>query len=237
MNNKLNVSRLGLIEYGQALELQQKLQMLQFEESIDDTLLLLEHYPVLTLGRRGKYENLLVKKEFLEKEKVSIHVVNRGGDITYHGPGQLVGYLVFNLKNHGSDIKEFVYKIQEVFIRFLHDEYDIESCRNDKVFTGVWARNEKITAIGISVKHWITMHGFSFNINTDMEHFKWINPCGISDKGVTSLEKLTGKRQDFDKAVEKISDFFCTVFKMERIDVKKENLLSMIENKQVYSHH
>jgi len=224
---KLNVLKIGMIDYKEALTIQEKLRSLRSDSKIDDSLLLLEHYPVITLGRRGKYSNIKLQRNDLEKHHVNIYEVTRGGDVTYHGPGQLVGYLIFDLKNHGRDIKEFVWKIQEVFIRFLRSEYNIEGCRDDRTYTGVWVGNNKLTAIGISVLRWVTMHGFSFNINTDLDHYQWINPCGIVDRGVTSLERLTGSKQHLDAISDKIAFLFCEIFGMEFHSTDRISLLGL----------
>ena len=118
---------------------------------------------------------------------------------------------------YGRDIKDFVWKVEEVFILLLKDIYGITAYREEKKYTGVWVGNEKITAIGIAVKRWVTMHGFAFNINTDLEHFKWINPCGITDRGVTSLCKILGKHQDFDELNNLTSEYFCRVFDVQPV--------------------
>jgi lipoyl(octanoyl) transferase len=209
---KLDILQPGRLDYKEALDLQEKLLLQRQQNEIPDTLVLLEHPPVLTLGRRGEYENILLSKEALEKQGVKIYEVSRGGDVTYHGPGQIVGYPVMDLTQMGKDVKEYVYKIEEVFIRLLLKEFGIKADRDDKKYTGVWVGNEKITAIGIAVKRWITMHGFAFNVNTDLSHFHWINPCGITDKGVTSLQKLLGKEIDFKKMNELVIKYFCEVF-------------------------
>ncbi len=212
---KCTIAQLGRIDYQEALSLQEKLKELRQENKISDTLLLLEHPAVITLGKRGKVSNIIVPDKILKKENIKVYETARGGDVTYHGPGQLVGYLIFDLKNLGLGIRDFVWKIQEVFIRLLHDSYNIEGRRDDGVYTGVWAGNDKITAIGIAVSRAVTMHGFSFNINTNMDHYRWINPCGITDRGVTSLEKLTGHKQDFNKAVNRVIELFCDIFNMD----------------------
>jgi lipoyl(octanoyl) transferase len=212
---KLNVLRLGRMDYREALELQEKLLALRQQDGVGDTLLLVEHPPVLTLGRRGKYENILVPREELEANGVSIYEVSRGGDVTYHGPGQLVGYPIMDLAGHGKDIKAFVLNVEEVFIRLLAEQYGITAGRDEKTYTGVWVGNEIITAIGIAVKHWVTMHGFAFNINTDLSHFKWINPCGITDKGVTSLKEELGHAADFEQLNKLVIKYFCEVFDAE----------------------
>jgi len=136
-------------------------------------LILLEHNDVITLGRRGKYSNIKLTEKELKKNNIGVYEVSRGGDVTYHGAGQLVGYMIFDLTNHGKDIRKIVGNIQEVFIRLLKEYYNIESFRNDSAYTGVWIGNDKITSIGISVSHWVTMHGFSFNINTNLNNYSW----------------------------------------------------------------
>ncbi len=207
--------RPGRLDYKEALELQEETQRKRIEGSIPDTLILLEHFPVLTLGRRGDEQNILRSREELMAVGVKVYDVNRGGDVTYHGPGQIVGYPVMDLKEMGRDIKAFVFKIEEVFIRLLLAEFGITAEREDKKYTGVWVGNDKITAIGIAVKQWVTMHGFAFNVNTDLSHFGWINPCGLSDKGVTSIQKLTGKVADFGRMNDLVSKYFLEVFERE----------------------
>jgi len=211
----LNIVKLGLIDYKEALDLQEKLHTLIMEKILDDTLLLLEHPPVLTLGVRGNLSNIYLSQEQLDQMGISVHEVNRGGDVTYHGPGQIVGYPIFNLTRHGKDIRDFVFKIQEVFIHLLGQEYRLDAHRESSKYTGVWVGNEKITAIGIELKHWTSKHGFAFNVNTDLSHFSWINPCGLSDRGVTSLERLTGKKQDMEHLSKLVAEYFCSVFGME----------------------
>lgn len=209
---KINVVDLGKMDYMEALKIQEALMAERIAGKGVDTLLLVEHPPVLTLGRRGEYSNILAGKEYLESLGVSIYEVTRGGDVTYHGPGQIVGYPIMNLETYGKDIKQFIWKLEEVFIRLLKDLYMIEATRDEKKYTGVWVGDEKITAIGVAVKHWVTMHGFAFNVNTDLSHFNWINPCGITDKGVTSVQKLLGHEVDFEAIKIKISEYFMNVF-------------------------
>ncbi len=221
---RLNIVNLGLIKYTRALEIQEKLMTLCREGGIGDTLLLLEHPPVITMGRRAEASNIYITDDELKKQGAEIFEASRGGDVTYHGPGQIVGYPIFNLIRHGRDIKAFVHNIQEVFMRLLANEYGLSPRRESGKYTGVWIGNEKITAIGIAVKHWISMHGFAFNVNTDLTHFKWINPCGLSDRSVTSLEKLTGKKQDMYRLYKLTADYFCEVFHMEGEECKIESL-------------
>jgi lipoyl(octanoyl) transferase len=209
---KLNVAFLGRTDYQEALEIQNRLFNLRQQNKVCNTLLMLEHPPVITLGRRGVYSNIIIPRKELEEKKVSVYEVSRGGDVTYHGPGQIVGYPIVDLRDLNKDVKDFVWRIEEVFIQLLQNQYGIEAHREDKKYTGVWVKDEKITAIGLAVKNWITMHGFAFNVNTDLEHFKWINPCGITDKGVTSLEKLLSCSQDYDRLMKMVMEYYCEIF-------------------------
>lgn len=211
----INVINLGKVDYAEALTIQETLQTARQSGEIEDTLLLLEHPPTLTLGTRGQYSNILVPTELLEKNNIKIYEVNRGGDVTYHGDGQIVGYPIVNLSNFDRDIKSFIWNIEEIFIRLLKNEYHITAEREDKKFTGVWIEDKKIAAIGMSVKRWVTMHGFAFNVNTNLDHFKLINPCGLIGKGVTSLQELTGEQQDFEKLNTLVTKYFCEVFGLE----------------------
>ena len=252
----INIIDLGKMNYRQALEIQEQLLEKRQANEIADTLLLVEHPATLTLGTRGQHSNILASEEMLAKNGIEIFEVNRGGDVTYHGPGQLVGYPIMNLSCVDNDIKQYIWNIEETFIRLLDEEYGIAATREDKKYTGVWVSAEpagqagqagqawqgsepksdssrssfasndrKITAIGIAVKRWVTMHGFAFNINTNLEHFKLINPCGITDKGVTSLKELTGVEQDFLALKLKVTQHFCEVFKRQMRPAKLEDLI------------
>ena len=207
----------GSLDYKVALELQERLLLMRQQDEIEDTLVLLEHPPVLTLGRRGEYGNILLPLDILENQGVKVYEVSRGGDVTYHGPGQIVGYPIINLCNIEKDIKQYVYKIEEVIIRLLFNELGIQSYRKEKKYTGIWVGEEKITAIGIAVKKWVTMHGFAFNVNTNLDHFKWITPCGIADKSVTSVQKILGRELDIHKMNDLVIKYFCEVFNAQYV--------------------
>lgn len=226
---KLLVSLLGRIDYKEALDIQKKLLSLRQEGRIEDTLLLLEHLPVLTIGKSGEHSNVLIPEQALKDEKVTVYEVERGGDVTYHGPGQIVGYPILDLNNHVKDIHYFIQRIEEVFIELLKDEYGITAGRDPK-YIGVWVGDEKITAIGFNIKRWVTMHGFAFNVNTNLEHFKWINPCGITDKGVTSLKKILGHDMDMDMdmVMQQVIGHFCSIFNMEYEIIEKQHLYGLI---------
>ncbi|MFO7636823.1 MAG: lipoyl(octanoyl) transferase LipB [Clostridia bacterium] len=207
-----DVIDLGRTDYGKALEFQYELLGKRQNNLIRDTLILTEHEPVITLGIRGSRENILLSPEQMDRENVKVYEVGRGGDVTYHGPGQLVGYPIFDLGGRGRNIREFVWNIEEAFIRLLQEDYGIMAHREDKKYTGVWVEDRKITAIGIAVKHWVTMHGFAFNVNTNLEHFGWIRPCGITDRGVVSLEELTGKSHILKDVADRLVRIFQDVF-------------------------
>ncbi len=209
----LDIIRLGTMEYQKALELQTELWQKVSNGEGRDTLLLVEHPPVVTLGVRGQQEHILLPEEERVRLGVSTVQVSRGGDVTYHGPGQIVGYPIMNLNRWGRDIHDFVGRIENTFITLLKEDYGIHAQRGDKTYTGVWVGMEKITAIGIQVKKWTTMHGFAFNVNTNLSHFQWIVPCGLSDRGVTSLEKLTGQKQDMEKLFQRTAEVFCDSFR------------------------
>ena len=205
---KLNVIYAGRLSYNDALELQLKTQKQRLEGLIDDTIIIVEHPPVLTTGRRDQSHNILIDPEEVGAELVK---TSRGGEVTYHGPGQIVGYVILDLGVYGKGIKGFVTDLEEVFIGLLKENYAIDADRDLK-HRGVWVGDAKITAVGLAVNHGITMHGFAFNVNPDLSHFNWIVPCGIQDKAVTSLEKLTGKNQDLAVVQSQVLAHFKTVF-------------------------
>ena len=208
----INILDLGKMNYRECLQIQERLMALRQANEISDTLILVEHPATLTLGTRGQHSNILASNEMLVENGIEIFEVSRGGDVTYHGPGQIVGYPIMNLACVGNDIKQFIWNIEEIFIQLLKNEYQIDATREDKKYTGVWVGDNKITAIGIAVKRWVTMHGFAFNVNTNLEHFKLINPCGLMDKGVTSLKECTGVEQNFQVLKDKTVKYFCEVF-------------------------
>jgi lipoyl(octanoyl) transferase len=224
----LNVINLGLIDYQEALDLQLHLNLLRQRDVIDDVLLVLEHPPVLTIGAVGDVRNVLASEEYLNSIGVKICRTRRGGDVTYHGPGQLVGYPILDLKNHHQGVHLYMRSLEESFIKLLQQDYGIVAGRIPQ-YTGVWIGNEKITALGCALKKRVTMHGFAFNINTNLEHFRWINPCGIIDKGVTSLQKLLGEPQDFAKVTEQVVQNFSEVFGFQPECLAKEEYLQQLE--------
>jgi len=190
---QLEVRRLGLIGYQAALALQRELVEDRRANRVPDLLLLLQHPPVITLGVRSEIAraNVVATSERLAELGVEVHETGRGGDVTYHGHGQIVGYPILDLRPDRCDVHRYVRDLEEVMIRACAD-YGISATRIAGL-TGTWVGAEKIGAIGIRISRWITSHGFAFNVGTDLDHFKLIVPCGISDRGVTSLEQLTGR--------------------------------------------
>lgn len=232
INKKVVFQELGNIDYKEAWDYQEKL----FNKVIDiklgnrdlpkdkqietpNYLLFCEHPHVYTLGKSGDEKNLLLNEEGLKQENATYYKINRGGDITYHGPGQLVGYPILDLDNFFTDIHKYLRYIEEAIIRTLKD-YNIEAGRIEGL-TGVWLDHlkkenpRKICAIGVKTSRWVTMHGFAFNINADLAYFNNIVPCGISDKSVTSLDKELGVQMDFNRVSDQVKNHLAEIFEFE----------------------
>jgi len=208
----LEIRRLGSVPYAEALALQRELVEERRAGHIGDVLLLLEHPHVLTLGVRGDggRSHIRATMDDLAARGIDVVETGRGGDITYHGPGQIVGYPIVDLKPDRQDVHRYVRDLEEVLIRTAGG-YGIEAERV-KGLTGVWVGNEKLAAIGVRIGRWVTSHGFAFNVSTDLDHFNLIVPCGIADRGVTSLEKLLGREVNRAEVEERIATHFCQVF-------------------------
>jgi lipoyl(octanoyl) transferase len=209
----LHIEQLGLVDYASALELQRERVAQRKAGALSDTLLLLEHPHVYTLGRNARPENVLVSAEFLASRGAQVVRTDRGGDVTYHGPGQLVGYPILDLTQHRRDISWYMRSLEEVLIRTARD-FGIEAGRSPGA-AGVWVGNDKLVAMGVHLSHWVTSHGFALNVNTDLHYFEWIVPCGLHDKGVTSLANLLGHIVEMDEVVERVVEHFGAVFGME----------------------
>ena len=201
---------LGLVGYDQGLQLQERAVEGLRSSDAPEQLLLLEHPHVFTLGRGADSSNILADQQQLQTNSVEVHETGRGGDVTYHGPGQLVGYPIINLKPDRCDVHRYVRDIEEVLIRTIA-EFGVTGTRIPGL-TGVWVGNEKIGAIGVRIARWITSHGFALNITTDLNYFKMIVPCGISGKGVTSLSRVTGRQIDLGEVAQVSASQFGKVF-------------------------
>ncbi len=224
MKQEALILKLDTVPYQEALELQKKLVELRARDAMQDTLILLEHPPVFTVTREATRRNLLASPQSLEEKGISVHQTNRGGDITYHGPGQLVGYPIISLKDRGKDLHRYIRSLEEMIILVLQ-EYGIRGYR-DSINAGVWVDGDKIAAIGIAVKaSWTTMHGFSFNISPDLSHYSFIVPCGIVGRGVTSLAKILGKAVSRQEVAGKVMRSFEEVFNVtfREVSLKEVN--------------
>lgn len=212
----LRICDIGRIGYEEALEMQRQAVAKRQAEEIPDTLYLLEHPPVITMGKSAVDEDILAAPEVLTAAGATVHYIERGGETTYHGPGQLVGYVIFHLYQHQRKLKKFVENLEEVFIRLLGEDFGVVAGR-DPEHRGVWVGKEKICAIGIAVKQAVTMHGFAFNVAPDLSHFDWIVPCGIRDRGQTSLERLLGHAPNPEMVKDAVAQSFAQLFGYDEI--------------------
>jgi lipoyl(octanoyl) transferase len=213
----LTVADLGLVPYGEALELQRRLADERIAGRIGDLLLLLEHPPVVTLGRGARETSLPVPVELLRDRGIPVFEIERGGDVTYHGPGQLVGYPIFDLRQHREDLHWFLRQLEETLIGALAS-LGVAAERNAG-YTGVWTGGRKIASIGIHVRQWVTWHGFALNVTTDLAPFQLIVPCGIPDVVMTSVEREAAHVPDLPAAVrEAVVRSFVRVFGYEHAE-------------------
>ena len=215
---QLAVRRLGQVPYAEALALQHVLVEDRKADRIPDTLLLLEHPHVITLGvRKGGDTNVIAPPDRLAGLKVAVVATSRGGDVTYHGPGQVVGYPILDLRPDRQDVHRYVRDLEEVMIR-VAAEFGVQAGRLPGL-TGAWVNGEKIGAIGVRISRWVTSHGFAFNVDTDLQYFALIVPCGISDRGVTSLERLTSPTPAVTVVEDSFVRHFAEVFEREVVNM------------------
>lgn len=220
---------LGEIDYKEAWDLQKQVFELRAAGEISDVFFQLEHPHTYTLGKVADKKNLIGSAEYLKENKISVYDIDRGGDITYHGPGQIVGYPIINLNDWVNDTHKYLRGLEEVIIKTLA-YYGISAGREPK-YTGVWINDRKIAAIGIKVSRWITMHGFAFNINSDLSFFNGIIPCGINDKSVTSLQKELGKEQNIQEVKDRLLLNFTEFFGYSVFNIiNKEDFLRKVMN-------
>ena len=216
----LHIRRLGRVEYADGLAAQKLLVEARAKDLVPDTLLLLEHPRVITLGRGAKAQNILWSKEELATKGYEVHETDRGGDVTYHGPGQLVGYPILDLKPDRKDVRKYVASVEELMIRVAHS-YGIEAGRvAGRV--GIWTAAGKLGAIGVHISRWITSHGFAFNVHTALEDFAAIVPCGIADAGVASLESLLGSAPPFAEVEQRFAATAAQLWESDAFELPAE---------------
>ena len=212
----LQVVELGLIDYPAALDLQTNLRDRRITGQVPDTLLLLEHPPVITLGRSGNLDNVLVSESALSDHGIRLFQANRGGDVTYHGPGQIVGYAIMDLTRHGTDLRKHLWKLEEVLICALN-HLGVTGTRREGE-TGVWVSQNKIASIGIHVKRWVTMHGFAINVAPNFDHLFLIHHCGITDAPMTSIQNVLAHPVPIHQVYEALKNSFAEIFNLTPID-------------------
>jgi len=223
---------LGMTGYAEAYALQKRIVAARKAEAIEDLLLFCEHPPAITLGRSGKRENLLASEHVLRQKGVEFHATDRGGDITYHGPGQIVGYPILNLSAIRRDVAWYVRTLEEAMVRATA-EFGITAERVAGK-TGIWVRagdtEEKLAAIGVHISRWVTSHGFAYNVATDLRYFDLIVPCGIADRKSTSLEKLLGRSVELKEVEQSLARHFGEVYGLEMRQAAREDLLERLEH-------
>jgi len=207
------VDYLGVVPYAHALRLQQRLVRARTEGSISDVLLLLEHPPVVTIGRFRGEEDLIARQEMLARDGIAVFNTSRGGGITYHGPGQLVGYPILNLKEIGLGVRGYIWKLEEVVIELLL-AFGIQGHRVPN-YPGVWVDEKKVCSIGIHVSHYVTMHGFALNVSNDLRYFEYIRPCGLGSEVMTSITKILGRPMEVGAILGSLIDSFSQEFGLE----------------------
>jgi len=228
---KCRVLNLGLVSYEKAYDLQKKFHKFRREGKTDDLLLLLEHEPVVTVGRRSNRDNILVSEEFLHSKGIRVFEIDRGGDVTLHCPGQLVGYPILDLKFHGKNIHRYLRNLEEVIMRSLK-VYGVDAQRIEN-YTGVWVGDKKVASIGVGVKGWVSFHGFALNINPDLSYFSLIRPCGFEGRMVTSVEEILGRAVEPASVRYHLIEHFGEVFNLQMEEDGKE--VSTLDNKEIVS--
>jgi lipoyl(octanoyl) transferase len=218
--NPLTVFNLGITPYDEAISFQFELvERIRESKGKNSFLILLEHQPVITLGKNANIKNVLVSPEILKDKKIELKQTNRGGDVTYHGPGQLVGYPIISLSQHKKTMRNYVRTVEQTIIKSL-EKFGINSHTKDDKTAGVWVNEHKIGFIGMRVSSGITYHGFSLNINNDLDNFNIINPCGMKNPKITSLSELLGKKIPMNSFIKEYLDVFKELFNTEIIEVK-----------------
>lgn len=231
LRGSIQVVRAGLVEYLPAWDLQRALVAARRQGAIPDLLLLVEHPPTYTIGRRGSRSNLLIDDAMLASVGATCYEIDRGGDITFHGPGQLVVYVILDLGRQQRRVRRYVEMIETVVIDTLRG-YGLEGAIDPKL-PGVWIGLEKVAALGIAISHGVTYHGFALNVDPDLRYFEYMIPCGIPDRGATSIACLTGQPATVDDAVTRVTWSFSQVFNVEpRFDFSVDDLQQLAADMQ-----
>jgi lipoyl(octanoyl) transferase len=220
------IANLGSAEYLDVLHLQRELVKLRQEQRIPDTLLLVEHEPVITLGRRGSTSNILSSSEQLASHGIKVHQVERGGDVTYHGPGQFVGYPMIDLAERKIGVRQFVDLLEETIILTLAD-FDIHAGRQSQ-HRGVWVEDHKVAALGVAIKRWVSFHGFALNVSPNLDHYCHINPCELHHEQVTSMARLLGKPPAMEIVIQKLVSRFAELFPAQWQEVSPAEVFGRI---------
>jgi len=218
---------LGRTHYKETWDLQKKLVSLRYEKRIPDCLLFTEHEPVITMGRATSLSNLLCSRDYLDERGIDLFEIERGGDITFHGPGQLIAYPIIDLTERGRDLHQYLRDLESLIVATLAD-LDIKADLKEGL-TGVWANDSKLAAIGVAVSRWITYHGLALNVNTDLDYFKLINPCGITKFPVGSVSNLLGRKLDLKAVADLMAANFVKLFNYE-IEIVEDLNTIFIDN-------
>jgi lipoyl(octanoyl) transferase len=223
------IVKFGQARYLEVLDLQRRLVELRQGNLVVDTLLLAEHEPVITLGRRGNRANILSTSAELSSEGIQVHPVERGGDVTYHGPGQLVVYPIVHLTQRNLSLRRFVYLLEEAIIQVLAD-FGIQAGRNPQ-HRGVWISHQKVAALGVAIRRWVSFHGIALNVSPKMEHFCHINPCELRSEQVTSMAKLLGETPSMEEVIQKFVGRFVELFPGKWREISPNELFGSIQIK------
>jgi lipoate-protein ligase B len=224
MDRKGYIIDLGLMDYQKAWDLQHQLWSRRAEGELPDLLLTVEHPHVITLGRRGNRSHLVASSETLEEMKIRLFHVERGGDVTYHGPGQIVVYPILDLRGYGYRLIRYIDQLEEIVLCVLKD-FGIKG-RRDPLNRGVWVDEEKIASVGIAIKRWVSFHGLSLNYETNLKYFELINPCGLEGKKMTSMGKILGTKISREQLIERIGFHFKQIFERDCMEKNIEEILN-----------
>ena len=210
-------------DYKEVWDLQKTIHEKRVQKEIPNTLILVEHNPVITMGKSGKQSNVLFPVNLLQEKGVQYYEIERGGDVTYHGPGQLVGYPIFNVRDGLAGIKPFINNIEEAIIATLKD-FHIDGYRQDKMI-GVWTEKGKVCSIGVAVKKWVSFHGFALNVNTDLSFFDLIVPCGLKNVEMTSMQQILGKEISMQAVKKNVVRNIGQIFKQDNVEICSEEII------------